>query len=204
MKKFILIVNAIIIICSVILLYKINTTPISKTVDVGTYTPEDIFEEGAEDFEEYIAIEQNREVLNNKDTVIPEEEIAKLIIPKIELIYPVLEETNKGNLDIALTKFWGNNPNEIGNFCITGHNNRNDNRFFKRLDELEKGDEIWLLSYNNGQILEYKVYDKYVVKPNELECTSQLTNGKKEVTLITCANMATQRLIIKCIEGENV
>ena len=46
----------------------------------------------------------------------------------------------------------------------------------------------------------YEAYDKYVVNPDDVSCTSQLTNGKKEITLITCKNFGTQRLIIKCRE----
>ena len=49
-------------------------------------------------------------------------------------------------------------------------------------------------------MLEYEVYDKFVVAPDDLECTSQLTNGLKEVTLITCTNDSSQRVIVKARE----
>lgn len=53
---------------------------------------------------------------------------------------------------------------------------------------------------NNGRTIEYQVYDKYIVEPTDTRCTSQLTNGRKELTLITCANYGTQRLVVKCRE----
>ena len=45
--------------------------------------------------------------------------------------------------------------------------------------------------------MQYSVYDKYTVDPNDVSCTSQLTNGKKIVTLITCTNDSQQRVVIK-------
>ena len=51
----------------------------------------------------------------------------------------------------------------------------------------------------NGKTLNYKVYDKYVVEPTDVACTSQLTNGKTEITLITCYNNGRQRTVIKAV-----
>ena len=36
-------------------------------------------------------------------------------IPKIDVEYPILEKTNVESLNICITKFWGNDINEIGN-----------------------------------------------------------------------------------------
>ena len=44
----------------------------------------------------------------------------------------------------------------------------------------------------------YKVYDKYIVDETDMRCTEQETNGKIELTLITCDNDNTKRLIVKC------
>ena len=44
------------------------------------------------------------------------------------------------------------------------------------------------------------MYDKYVVDPDNLKCTSQLTNGETDITLITCTNDNSQRYIIKAKE----
>ena len=34
----------------------------------------------------------------------------------------------------------------------------------------------------------YYVYDKYEINDNDMSCTSQETNGKIELTLITCTS----------------
>ena len=75
---------------------------------------------------------------------------------------------------------------------------------FGRLNELEDGDIVQLQDLT-GRTIEYEVYYKYVVEPDDTSCTSQLTeDGKKlqfrELTLITCTNFGAQRLVVKCRE----
>ena len=48
--------------------------------------------------------------------------IGKLQIPAINLETYILENTNKETLNISVTKLTGPEINQIGNFCITGHN----------------------------------------------------------------------------------
>ena len=102
------------------------------------------------------------------------------------------------NLKIAPTKLAGGEPNEVGNFCIIGHNMRN-NKQFSNLKKLKKDDIIEILN-TDGTKIQYSVYNTYTVNENDLSCTSQNTNGKKEVTLITCTNNKKKRLVIKCRE----
>lgn len=133
------------------------------------------------------------------NVIYPIESIIK--IPKIGINYPVISKTSEELLKISVNKFHGPNPNEVGNYCIVGHNYLND-KMFSRLDELKNGDIVELKDLS-GKIIEYRVYDKYIVNPTDTSCTSQRTkDGKKlgfrEITLITCANYGTQRLIVKC------
>ena len=101
-------------------------------------------------------------------------------------------------MKISVNKLWGPKPNEVGNFCIAGHNYRNS-KFFSKVPTLVVGDTI-TLEDNSGRTLTYVVYDKYTVEPEDRSCTSQLTNGKKEVTLITCTDDSKQRVIVKTRE----
>lgn len=124
--------------------------------------------------------------------------VAVLNIPKLGINYPILSESTEELLKISLCKFWGPEPNEVGNYCIVGHNYKNK-KFFGRLNELENGDIVELTDLT-GRMIKYKVYDQYIVEPEDVSCTSQLTNGKKEVTLITCTNGGKQRRVIKAAE----
>lgn len=124
-------------------------------------------------------------------------------IPKIGISYPVISKTSEELLKISVNKFHGPNPNQIGNYCIVGHNYLNE-KMFSRLNELDSGDIVELTDLF-GVTISYKVYDKYIVEPTDTSCTSQKTkDGRnlsvREVTLITCANYGTQRLVVKCRE----
>jgi len=127
--------------------------------------------------------------------------IASINIPKINVNYAILdgetdtEAETEALLKISPTKFWGANPNETGNFCIVGHNYRNT-KFFSKVPTLENGDIIEITDASK-KTLRYSVYSKYEVVPEDLSCTSQLTNGQKEITLITCTNDSKMRVIVK-------
>jgi len=118
----------------------------------------------------------------------------------LDIEYPVLSSTSKELLKISLNKYWGPNPNKPGNFCIVGHN-YNDERFFGKLDNIKIGDYIQLTDMS-GKTLQYSVYDTYIVDPEDTSCTSQLTNGETEITLITCTKDFKQRFIVKAVAEE--
>ena len=123
---------------------------------------------------------------------------AILDYPKLGINYPILSEENEELLKVSLCKYWGPNPNTIGNYCIVGHNYKSG-KMFGKLSRAEIGDEIKLTDLN-GNSVTYAVYNKYVVDPTDVSCTSQLTNGQREITLITCTNYGKDRLVIKAKE----
>lgn len=120
---------------------------------------------------------------------------AKLEIPKINLNSYVLKEYSIEALKVSITRFWGSNPNEIGNFCIAGHNYKE----FKNITKLNIGDTLILTDNFNG-IKQYQIYDIYKVLPKQTECLSQETDGRTEITLITCTPNSKKRIIIKAKE----
>lgn len=112
------------------------------------------------------------------------EAIATLNIPSLGIEYPILSTTTDELLKVSLTKYWGANPNEVGNMVILGHNYKNS-KFFGKLLNIEIGAIVKITDLTGGT-LDYKVYDTYVIEPDDNACTSQLTDGETEVTLITC------------------
>lgn len=120
---------------------------------------------------------------------------AKLKIPKLDIDTCVLEDSSKEAMEVAIAKYFGPEPNEIGNYCIAGHNYITKN-MFSELGKLEIGDTFVLTDNKNGEV-KYTIYDKYKVKPDQTQALSQKTNGKREVTLITCSDYSTKRIVIK-------
>ena len=121
-------------------------------------------------------------------------------IPKINVNYPILAQTTNVELmKVAPYKFWGANPNEVGNLCIIGHNYRRKGVFFSDVPSLAVGDIVEIQDLTQRTV-QYEVYDIHTVDPNDRSDTTQYTNGKREVTLITCTDDAKQRVIVKCTE----
>ena len=162
--------------------------------------------------DEAVDVSESEEI--EQPEVVPEQQVLKtndgaeyctigeINIPSINVNYPILTADNLDNIDtllkISVCKFHGANPNQVGNLCIVGHNYKNS-KFFSKVPSLTSGDIIQIKDLG-GTTLNYVVYDKYIVEPDNVACTSQLTGGKKEVTLITCTNDNKQRYIIKARE----
>ena len=108
--------------------------------------------------------------------------LAIIRIPKIDLEYGIVDH-------------WSN---EVGNFCIVGHNYRND-KFFSHVPELVNGDIIEIED-NYRRKVNYEVYDKHVVTENDTRDTTQITHGKREITLITCTDDSKNRVIVRARE----
>jgi len=124
--------------------------------------------------------------------------IGAIEIPSISINYPILSDVNDELLKIAPCRFYGSYPNAVGNLCIAGHN-YDDNSFFSNLYKLNIGDEIRIYDSFN-LLIKYHIYDKYETSKKDTSCTSQDTNGNKEITLVTCNNFNGNRLIIKAKE----
>lgn len=163
-----------------------------------------VLDENREPIETIEEKSENNEITKQKITTkegYKYEKIASINIPKINVNYAILDgetksvEETEALLKISPTKFWGPNPHEVGNFCIVGHNYRNS-KFFSKVPNLENGDIIEITDSEN-KTLRYSVYDKYQVNPDDLSCTSQLTDGNKEITLITCTSDNKMRVIVK-------
>lgn len=124
---------------------------------------------------------------------------AILKIPSLGIEYPVLSKCSEELLKISLNKLHGPNPNEVGNYVIAGHNYRGG-KMFGKLPNINIDDTVELTNLSSGKTVTYKVYSKYIVEEDDVACTSQLTNGKREVTLITCTSNGKARHVIKAEE----
>ena len=123
--------------------------------------------------------------------------IGKIKIPKINLETYILEDTTDEALEISVTKLCGPKINTQGNFCIAGHNYLNS-KMFGNIYKLEIGDLIYIVD-NYERSVEYRVYNKYVTTPDDLDTLKSYDESFREITLITCTTGATKRLIVKAV-----
>lgn len=86
---------------------------------------------------------------------------------------------------------------KFGNVCIAAHNYDND-KFFSKINTLNNEDLIYIYTLN-GEKQEYNVTNNFETEFNDTSCTSQDTNGNRELTLVTCNNVNNRRIIVKAV-----
>jgi LPXTG-site transpeptidase (sortase) family protein len=115
-------------------------------------------------------------------------------IPKTNVKYPILEKVTKKSIETAVAILYGPGPNQPGNTVIVGHNYRNG-LFFSNNKKLSNGDKIYITDYE-GKKLTYTIYNKYETSPEDTEYMTRNTNGAREISLSTCTDDSSARLII--------
>lgn len=148
-------------------------------------------------------IEENRKITDDNSKIATKykgyDVVGIIKIPKINIEYPIIDKTNDETMALSITKFWGNNVNDIGNFTMAGHNYF-DSTMFSNTNKLTVGDTIEMTDLN-GNVIEYKVFDKYIIDPNDVKCVQSVKENTREITLITCINGRKNRLIVKAREN---
>lgn len=121
------------------------------------------------------------------------EMLGTIKIPKISCEYPVLAEVTKHSIEVAVAKLYGPDLNTPGNVVIVGHNYRNG-MFFSNLHKLKNGDSIYLTSAEETVV--YEIYNMYYTTPDDANYMKRDTEGAREISLSTCNDDSSQRLII--------
>ena len=117
----------------------------------------------------------------------------KIKIDKIGIEYPIIEYKNSDALWKSICKISNNNVDGTGNLCLAGHNMRNLS-MFGNLRKLTVGDKIKITNLY-GEEFTYEVYEKVFIDPNQTEVLNN--TDEPIVTLITCNDASTKRLIVK-------
>lgn len=115
-------------------------------------------------------------------------------IPAIDISYPILEKVTTSSLDTSVAFLYGAGVNQVGNTVIVGHNYRNG-LFFSNNKKLSIGDKIYVTD-NSKNRLTYTIYDKFETTPEDVSFYSRDTDGVPEITLSTCTDDSSMRLII--------
>lgn len=121
--------------------------------------------------------------------------VGKIEMPSVNLQYPILDVlTDAKALDHSVAIQYGVGLNKIGNTIIMGHNYRSG-AFFGSNKKMKIGDSIYITDLDGNRI-EYKIYNKYITAQEDFSYANRNTQGKKEITLVTCDSNNKNRLII--------
>ena len=115
-------------------------------------------------------------------------------IPRTRVKLPVLESVSTKALNVAVGILIGPGLNKPGNTVIVGHNYRNGT-LFSRNGQLEIGDLIYITD-EYGDRVQYTIYNIYLTTPEDSDYMTRDTDGKPEISLSTCTDDNTQRIII--------
>lgn len=115
-------------------------------------------------------------------------------IPKTNVKYPVLEKVTKKSIETAVAILYGPGLNQPGNTVIVGHNYRNG-LFFSNNKKLSNGDKVYITDLDGNKVT-YTIYNKYETSPEDTEYMTRNTNGAREISLSTCTDDSSARIII--------
>lgn len=119
--------------------------------------------------------------------------VAVLDIPTYSIRGQIVEGTDDDTLKNYIGKFIGSaDAGEIGNFALAAHNNIYT-ELFRNLHKVQIGDKVRIVTKTHEYI--YTVTSTETVEPTR---TDVLKGGtKREITLITCTQAATKRIVVK-------
>lgn len=121
-------------------------------------------------------------------------------IEALELKYPIVEGADSKQLAYGIghipdTAAIGNK----GNCVLAGHRGSRYGTYFKYLNKLVQGDMVKITD-KEGNVYQYEVVSSEVVGPYDNSVKAQ--GIETELTLLTCENSGTMRLIYHCIYKE--
>lgn len=147
-----------------------------------------------------------KEVQENEGEACPDEKektayqtgdaIGIIEIAALDLKYPVIEGTGSSELSAGI----GHIPDtagigETGNCVLAGHRGSRYGTYFKYLNRLCIGDEVKVTD-KEGEVYLYEVAEITVVDPYDNSVKEQ--GEETKLTLLTCENSGTMRLIVSC------
>lgn len=159
--------------------YKNNKDNSNKIVPVVAATPNN-------DEKEYLG---GYEVIGNVEI--------KNLGMDVKILNPELDGTDytEDALKYGAVLYYGEEINEIGNCTIIAHNDASN---FFNLKNIEIDNELTVTN-SDGLEVTYTVIEKKSVEPDDVSVVLPMEENSREITLITCDDEATTRLVVKAI-----
>ena len=123
-------------------------------------------------------------------------------IEALDLKYPIVEGADSKQLAYGIGHISDTAAvGSMGNCVLAGHRGSRYGTYFKYLNRLSEGDTVKVMD-KAGNVYLYEVVSWEVVGPYDNSVKAQ--GEETELTLLTCENSGTMRLIYHCIykEGE--
>ena len=115
-------------------------------------------------------------------------------IPRLNIKVPVLEGTDSKALQVSAGHFEGTGALGKGNYCIAGHNSTIYAEIFNDLDQIQIGDEMYLVDTDDNRTRYLYIVTEYrTVEPNDTWVLNDFDDNR--LTVISCTDDGTQRQV---------
>ena len=116
-------------------------------------------------------------------------------IPRLNIKVPVLEGTDSKALQVSAGHFKGTGALGKGNYCIAGHNSTIYAEIFNDLDQIQIGDEMYLVDIDDNRTRYTYVITEYkTVEPSDTWVLNDF--GDNRLTVISCTDDGTMRQVV--------
>lgn len=120
-----------------------------------------------------------------------------LTIERLEIEYAVVEGTDPNALSYHIGHMTGTAGIGMpGNCVLAGHRGGRHGLFFLHLNRIVEGDTVKLTDTSGKEYI-YEVEKTFVT--DAFDNTVKIQGDEKELTLLTCTEKGTKRLVVKCI-----
>lgn len=119
-----------------------------------------------------------------------------LEIPAINIKYAIVQGAEQANMRVAIGHMLeGVDAGQEGNCLLAGHRGGYYGTFFKQIDKLKSGDEIYVTDLNNNKYT-YQVYEQKVIGAEDWNELNPIP-GEKTLTLLSCEDNGELRIIVR-------
>ena len=116
-------------------------------------------------------------------------------IPRLDIKVPVLEGTDNKSLQVSAGHFEGTGALGNGNYCIAGHNSTIYAEIFNDLDQIQIGDEMYLVNIDENRTrYKYIVTEYKKVEPSDTWVLKDFDDDR--LTVISCTDDGKQRQVV--------
>lgn len=169
-----------------------------KTSNTKEVTKEDIEKEfQALALEMENAKNENYDAITSSERLNGQTVVGMIEIPSIDLVYAIVEGVESWNIGVAIGHFKSSAEfGQEGNCALAGHRGGISGPYFRDLDQLKEGDEV-ILTDAYGEEYVYHMYESFVVEPTQTDVVMPLEKPGKFLTMITCTDNGTRRLVVR-------
>lgn len=116
-------------------------------------------------------------------------------VPSLGIKVPVLEGTDSKSLQVSAGHFQNTGDLGQGNYCIAGHNSTIYAEIFNDLDQIQIGDEMYLIDNDSDRTkYTYIVTEYNIVEPDAVEVLDDY--GDDRLTVISCTDDGEYRQVV--------